>query len=771
MSKNNSVSIRSTESNFQVYYTDRGTSTTLEVVSLGNGQFQVVAPSPKANPTLRISKTNFEDISLELDRSLRPRALVFDLLMIPPTLGLSILIDPFKPTFYSLSSNSKSFEVDMRYTKNYMRTEYTKIAISQRYQDFEDYMKKFPYSEQYQLALNSRDSIVVTTAIKNRDESGLFTFVQGNALSKFYKRANDARILLERSRLRFEAISNSNSPAQFRAFMDEFPDCLEFNAAKTLFYHVSCDSIIELSEAGPKWKFLENNIKELNQISSKRAIDAKSSESLTDKVMLHLYNGYQIAIQQASSSDRLTEIKNDLEFRLKSVPSAYIDRFKGLMVKSVHEYSHTVLNELTAATFSSTEEVLSFYQAKCKSVDKDYEGSILEVLDNKLAESFTNEEGEGISIEDCSAVLNVLSVQLENGRLNKSQELISKTIYREFCSDLYGQNQHSREAQQSLINSYEGRFSGFFEVAKAKTSLMQWLLDNSHDLLVWDELSSVGEFVTAYNAYMIDVDYAKCSSRMKGTNGKEIVQEVLHNQQKIGLLKMLNEEGQSESGVYNLFDSKGRNVTDEYTAFMMKFSFICNNNTMYDMSSQVLENFYSEMEHFSESQQTKIEEVIQASNDLYSRHEYAIREKEQTYVTSTNKCLGGRRFYSAGIDKFNFLLTKITGVGLLSHDYKDLPYANCENGRITNYSGGSSGISGAQHEHRTSYYGARCTTEHNCPFCKGTGSITTTFSKRDEEKQKTLGELRVFFEDWCKTHSDYEDLKIRVEQAFLNYQY
>jgi hypothetical protein len=769
MNQNNTVRIRCSEPDFQVEYKDRKTSTTLEVISTGDGSYKVVTPSPSSNPSLRVVKMNYEDVPIYLNREMRPRALMLDVLMAIPTIGLSLIVDPFKPTFYAISSKTKSYEVELRYTAKYMNAEYVKIQGSSNHKDFEKYMERFPYSDQYRMALDSRDSIIVNTAVKNRDEAGLFRFVQEYALSKFYKYANDERMILERSRLRYESIAMSKAPNDFRVFMNEFPGCLEFEAAKKRFYHVSCDSIIGVTEFSPKWFFLEKNKRELDQIQTDKSTGSAMGQTLTDRLMEHLYSSYQIAIQQANTSDDLTLIKDDLTNRLKLVPSAYNKKFNELLAKSADEYSTTVLKEFGTANFVSSDDLISFYSTKCKTVNADYLGSLYQVLDGKLSSILMAEYSQNVTYESLATIIQTFGSELLNGKLKATFESWNQAMYGQFSSELVSQKQ-SQDIQRSLIKSYRDRYPLFFDEVQAGFRLNRWLSVKKLDARVWDELSISNDFIQEYNKYMSDVDNSTGYSLIKGNTSGKMEHEIYANNAKIGVCRIAGPDG-SNPDFYVLLDSKGRNITDEYTAFMMKFGNICHDNTMYDMCAEVLENFYSEMEHFTEAQKKQIEDVIKLSRDLYKLNLSDIREKENSLSTHSNKCIGGKRLYGAGLETFNFILGKMTGMSISTHDYQDLQYANCENGRITNYSGGSSGSSGTEHAHRTSYYGPRCNVMHNCPFCKGTGTISTTVSKREEEKQKTLRELSAFFSQWSKSHADYEDLMNRFEQAFMNYKY
>lgn len=176
MQRNNTVTIRCTEPNFKVTYKDRKTTTELEVVPQSNGLYTVVTPSPRPNPRLKISKPNYEEIPHYLNRSMLTRALVFDIIMAVPAVGLSLIIDPFKPTFYALSGRTKDFQVEMRCTRSYMNAEFIKIEYSDKPDDIEVYMDRFLYSDQYRLVLDARDSVVVNTAILNRDEKAFLTY-------------------------------------------------------------------------------------------------------------------------------------------------------------------------------------------------------------------------------------------------------------------------------------------------------------------------------------------------------------------------------------------------------------------------------------------------------------------------------------------------------------------------------------------------------------------------------------------------------------------
>jgi hypothetical protein len=57
-----------------------------------------------------------------------------------------------------------------------MNAEFIKIEYSDKPDDIEVYMDRFLYSDQYRLVLDARDSVVVNTAILNRDEKAFLTY-------------------------------------------------------------------------------------------------------------------------------------------------------------------------------------------------------------------------------------------------------------------------------------------------------------------------------------------------------------------------------------------------------------------------------------------------------------------------------------------------------------------------------------------------------------------------------------------------------------------
>ena len=90
---------------------------------------------------------------------MRTRALIFDLIMAIPTCGLSVMVDPFKNTFYRVSKKDKLQKITLKYTNVYMQNEFVKIEKSNNPSDFEKYIEKFPYSIYVNHSISKRDSL------------------------------------------------------------------------------------------------------------------------------------------------------------------------------------------------------------------------------------------------------------------------------------------------------------------------------------------------------------------------------------------------------------------------------------------------------------------------------------------------------------------------------------------------------------------------------------------------------------------------------------
>jgi hypothetical protein len=138
-------------------------------------------------------------------------------------------------------------------------------------------------------------------------------------------------------------------------------------------------------------------------------------------------------------------------------------------------------------------------------------------------------------------------------------------------------------------------------------------------------------------------------------------------------------------------------------------------------------------------------------------------------------------------------------------DNEHIAFANCKNGKITNYSlhansqftelsenplaammfgynTHSFNFSGIEHTHqcsscknwtdaqRTNYICQRCNNEksiecksiHNCPVCEGTGFVNSEISQFEEDKIIATNLFLELIDKWTSTHPEYQlskDLK------------
>ena len=308
--KNNTITLISEVNNFNVLYQDKRKEMKLELrESTTKNQYFIYTPSPSRKSKIILTKINFDPIEISLKRSIRPRAIIFDLVMAVPSFGISIITNPFRSSSYKISNNSKLHKIEFKYSLIFMKNEYLKIEKSKNTRDFDDYILSYQYSPYVKHCINKRDSLEVYRLINDHNENGLKDFLTKRPKSKFALLADSERIQLEESRLQFDKIQSSIAPSDFSKFINQYPLSIEAPMAIKLYFQSSVDSLLLTKNIEAKWNFLDSQENKLRNISNKK------NENLYSKLLYNISNDYLFELKNTNDLDQIQIIKKNINKR------------------------------------------------------------------------------------------------------------------------------------------------------------------------------------------------------------------------------------------------------------------------------------------------------------------------------------------------------------------------------------------------------------------------------------------------------------------------
>ncbi len=198
-----------------------------KIIRASSQESNVVIPDlRKKTVKLQLVHENYDMIELMIYRSPRGKALVKDLSLGLFTFGLPLWIDFFRSDFYKVSEKTKEFNVHFDYKQSFMKSELEKISKSKRPSDFQDWINKYPKSDQMIRAVDKRDSLEFQIALGMESEIAIDDFISGHSVSSYLDDATAVKNEMVEARELFDDAKNKNNVIAYEKFLEKFPRSL-----------------------------------------------------------------------------------------------------------------------------------------------------------------------------------------------------------------------------------------------------------------------------------------------------------------------------------------------------------------------------------------------------------------------------------------------------------------------------------------------------------------------------------------------------------------
>lgn len=681
-------------------------------ISSDNESFQAMLPPPYKHPTITFTKKNYNDIQIKLNRVVRKQALALDLLMAVPTVGLSLILDLSKPSFYKLDPQFDTLSLDFKYSDSYMLSEYNKTIGIDDTEILEKYIQSYPYSKQIRLVVNHRDSILVWNAIENRSEQALDEFlglVKNN--SKFASLAEDERNKLKESREAFEVISRSESPADFFRFMNKYSESLEFPIAKKLYYQTTVDSVCALNQIETYWNYLEGNHQTLSTIPARDKDRSEwslySISVLSDRILAQVHHYYNARLALTEGQTELVSLKSEIRVKLNSSciesgskSTNFKKEFRDLLEASSNKLSNEILKEIKLLEFVDIADAKKFHTDKYKNLDRNNQKTYFELFDDKMVNLYTKSNKTAHIDFDALATYYDLMVELgfdnfkELRRVSSSQmnDLLTKELINARCKNYYSQNDITTRYSQRFGKLYTN-----FEFAPYRV-----LYETKKELRLYPGLLRFDkpiDFISTIVDFKTDTLLSYYS--IKPINDSLLVVELYDDKGKKRFKENIKANGIIVPNSFIIFDAKGHDAFKVSIDFLYDMMRIFEQNYVLDI---IDEDFKKSLRELLElpafdihSYQSKVI-YLSSLEDLLARNTEEMNRRKNTEVVTHIKCPGMRSISLEKDPISRSLSTAFTGLQCIAeawgggYDFgsdmidADKFVANCQNGFITNYS-------------------------------------------------------------------------------------
>lgn len=807
--KDNTITINSEIGNFNAVYQDRKQTQTLQISAVPNhkNSYTVTLPSPYRKGKITITKENYNPVEIRIHRSMRTRALIFDLIMAIPTCGLSVMVDPFKNTFYRVSKKDKLQKITLKYTNVYMQNEFVKIEKSNNPSDFEKYIEKFPYSIYVNHSISKRDSLEVHKAIGLRSEKQIEQFISNRPNSKYLSLAEKERRILEKSRLAFETISSSKQPNDFKVFLNNFPNSLEAPSAKNLFYITSTDSIIGDDNIEKKWQFLASEKKHIESISDEKGI------VLYEKLKKNIASNYQIKLSKTNSPSEIQLIKKNLSDNISNLNSKDKQLFQEIIQESNNRYVKEVIDIINSHKLMDLKSLCEFYSEIRPNTPANNLDAIKSSFDNYCKNLYLEEVSKKtLSVDLVSKYRSEFISNFPEFSEGPTHVELKKGI-NHLCASEMIKSQSNYELQNAKYTQFTSKFKSDLNLKSVFQEIYS-IVRNSPEtpnVTLHKELCPVADVVSTFNSFFkneLKTDNVKTIIKRK--NSEELSIEILSEKQKLINISLIN----NSTDKIECFDKSGRNLISEILGFYSEMVNICMQHYQYESALKLIDMTLTKIDNESIEafNQNFLEEInqkkIACQRALINQADF-IKSRKEIKIKKKRPCVGGKKvlklaeFWESPEKKTNpydnFDFTESYFKALMT-DNEFIAFANCNNGKITNYSLHTNNpdiislssnpwaqlifgyqqqdlnFSGIEHTHKCSacenwnenqrynHICQRCNGEqsiscsavHKCPICNGTGMVESEISQSTEDEQNALIALKKMIDKWVREHSDYK---------------
>ncbi len=247
--KNRSIEIKSNIGNRFVV----ATKSDSKILADGSGQINTQLPNlKKKNLTLLIISNNYDTIVHKVKRTPRTDVLVKDI-----CLGvLPLFIDLFNSDFYHISKKSKSINVHFEFSQSYMAAEFNRIRFSHDPRDFENWIRIYSKSKLLDSAIQLKDSLELSNALRQRSEDAISSFIYSHPKSRYLIKANEIYKAMIESRQQFEIVKSKNTVDGFEGFLEKYPNSLQNIEAHTSIVRLTEKTAIKSGSIGKMIEYL-----------------------------------------------------------------------------------------------------------------------------------------------------------------------------------------------------------------------------------------------------------------------------------------------------------------------------------------------------------------------------------------------------------------------------------------------------------------------------------------------------------------------------------
>lgn len=249
-----------------------------KIIRASSQESNVVIPDlRKKTVKLQLVHENYDMIELMIYRSPRGKALVKDLSLGLFTFGLPLWIDFFRSDFYKVSEKTKEFNVHFDYKQSFMKSELEKISKSKRPSDFQDWINKYPKSDQMIRAVDKRDSLEFQIALGMESEIAIDDFIRGHSVSSYLDDATAVKNEMVEARELFDDAKNKNNVIAYEKFLEKFPRSLHNKDAHRRLVDAAEKEALSSDNSGRMEAYIESYLIPNTSYLSKPELDIKKS--------------------------------------------------------------------------------------------------------------------------------------------------------------------------------------------------------------------------------------------------------------------------------------------------------------------------------------------------------------------------------------------------------------------------------------------------------------------------------------------------------------
>ncbi len=332
---NNTFSIESNVKNFEINFP----YLRHESYQVNNGNFSHTLPSlGRKYTTFDIKSKDYETQRISLKKSIRTVPLLLDILYLPATFGIPLVIDLFKSDFYKINSASKNSKITLINTQSYMLGKFDKIRETKNPEELNRFVKDYPFFNKIDLVINLRDSLEFNLAIESNKEQNITNFIKSRPTSKYLPRATKIESEFSKSRLEFSNVKLKNTLEAVEGFIKNFPNSIQIIEAHRLLVDVAERDAIKSFTSAPKIIFFNDylmpNKKYLNNIdfTNKKALIISS---ILKAIEIEIANRDLISVKSIYSNYNLLNKRN--------IDLSDLNKFSEIFQKQI---SNPLFNEL-----------------------------------------------------------------------------------------------------------------------------------------------------------------------------------------------------------------------------------------------------------------------------------------------------------------------------------------------------------------------------------------------------------------------------------------